>query len=102
LSCAKLICSDSRQLNQIDEYIKLIEKIQNNEHLNTLSVQFPAYPAPLQTLMREKDSNLYSMVLRPREQDLYLRSVNPVFSVNRAVIDASGSVNPSFRVLASP
>lgn len=92
MSCAKLICSDSRQLNQIDEYIKLIEKIQNNEHLNTLSVQFPAYPAPLQTLMREKDSNLYSMVLRPREQDLYLRSVNPVFSVNHNGMDARGNV----------
>ena len=87
------------RLNQIDEYIKLIEKIQSNEDLNTLSVQFPAYPAPLQTLMREKDSNLYSMVLRPTAQDLYLRSVNPVFSVNHSVMDTRGKVTTHPSVL---
>lgn len=71
------------RLDQINHYIVLINTIQSNEVLNTLDSQSPAYPEPLQTLMRERHTNLYSMVLRPTAQDSYLRSVNPVFSVKR-------------------
>lgn len=34
-------------------------------------------------MMKSKDSNLHSMVLRPKEKDSFLRFVNPVFSLER-------------------
>ena len=71
------------RLAQINQYIVLINKIRSSEVLNSLGSLFPAYPEPLQALMRERHTNLYSMVLRPIVQDTYLRSVNPVFSVRR-------------------
>ena len=85
-----LLASDSslkqpkeERLQQINNYIAAIEAVQNNPELNTLSGAFPAYPVPLQTVMQEEQSNLYSMHLRPKVQDVNLRSINPVFSLNR-------------------
>ncbi len=73
----------SSRLLQIESYIKIIEVIKGNQALDGLTKEFPYYPEPLQELMKGEDSNLYSMVLRPRLKDDYLRFVNPVFSVNR-------------------
>ncbi|OGV49184.1 MAG: hypothetical protein A3F46_04565 [Legionellales bacterium RIFCSPHIGHO2_12_FULL_42_9] len=83
------------RLDQINQYIDLIKTIQSNAILNTLDSQFPTYPEPLQRLMRERNTNLYSMVLRPTVQDSYLRSVNPVFSVKRTN-DLRGNPNSRF------
>lgn len=71
------------RLQQINDYIAAIITLQNNPELNTLSGEHPAYPASLKTVMQEEQSNLYSMHLRPEVQDVNLRSINPVFSLNR-------------------
>ena len=71
------------RLQQINDYIAAIEVLQNTAELNSLNVEFPAYPASLKTVMQEKQANLYSMHLRPEVQDVNLRSINPVFSLNR-------------------
>src|SRR3990167_2413910 len=83
------------RLAQINQYIELIKTIQSNAVLNTLDNQLPSYPEPLQTIMRERNTNLYSMVLRPTVQDSYLRPVNPVFSVKR-MNDSRGNPNSLF------
>ena len=71
------------RLLQINQYIETIDTVLNTDVLNTLNLAFPEYPAPLQAMMREKDANLHSMLLRPEEKDNFLRFVNPVFSVKR-------------------
>ena len=85
-----LLASDSslkqpkeERLQQINNYIAAIEGVQSNRKLNTLNGEFPAYPVPLKTVMQEEQSNLYTMHLRPEVQDVNLRSINPVFSLNR-------------------
>ena len=80
---AELKTQKEERLVQINTYLDFIKKIQTNPVLNTLGSQYPEYPEPLKALMGERDTNLYSMVLRPTVQDSYLRSVNPVFSVKR-------------------
>ena len=71
------------RLQQINYYITAIEAMQNHPELNALSGAFPAYPASLKTVMQAEQSNLYSMHLRPTVQDAHLRSIKPVFSLNR-------------------
>ena len=71
------------RLQQINDYIAAIEALKNNRELDSLNGEYPAYPASLQTVMQEEQSNLYSMHLRPTVQDVSLRSINPVFSLNR-------------------
>ena len=80
------------RLEQINDYIVAITAVQNNPELNALNGEYPTYPASLTTVMQEEQSNLYSMHLRPTVQDVHLRSINPVFSLNRKN-DNSG--NPS-------
>ena len=58
------------RLNQIKEYIKAMPATQNQ------------YENAITTLM-QLPSNLYSIQLRPRAQDLYSRVINPVFNINR-------------------
>lgn len=67
---------------QIQNYITQVQIIQSRAELNSLSGAFPSYPAPVQELLSRRN-NIYSMVLHPRYPDSYLRSVNPVFSVDR-------------------
>ena len=83
------------RLMQINEYIILIKKIQNNGVLDTLDNQYPTYPEPIIRLMHNRDANLYSMVLRPAAQDIFLRVTNPVFSVRRTN-DASANPDSFF------
>ena len=73
----------SDRLLQIERYIKILEAIKGNRILGGLTKEFPEYPEPIQDLMQHKDSNLHSVVLRPRHKDEYLRFVNPVFTVKR-------------------
>lgn len=71
------------RLQQINDYIVAIIAVQNKPELNSLNGEYPTYPASLTTVMQEEQSNLYSMHLRPTVQDVNLRSINPVFSLNR-------------------
>lgn len=71
------------RLQQINNYIVAIRAVQNKPELNSLNGEYPTYPASLTTVMQEEQSNLYSMHLRPTVQDVNLRSINPVFSLNR-------------------
>ena len=87
------------RLKQINAYIELIKKLEAGACLNTLNRLFPEYPAPLQALMSETKTNLFSMVLSPMEQDTYLRSVNPVFSVNHDVHDELGDIQRRVSIL---
>lgn len=70
--------------SQIDAYLKVLTAVEKHQELNCLNTGFPSYPRPLEELMQDRiNSNLYSMVLRPAEEDGYLRSeaANPIFSV---------------------
>ena len=87
------------RLQQINDYIAAIEALQNHPELNTLSGAFPAYPAPLKTVMQEEQSNLYSMHLRPTIQDVNLRSINPVFSLNRKNNDSGNPDSVFYQTL---
>lgn len=71
------------RLRQIKTYIKLIEQVQKSSELDVLKVNFPFYPAPLQKLIASEKSNLYSMHLKPENMDSYLRTRDPVFSIQR-------------------
>ena len=71
------------RLQQINYYIVAIKAVQNDPELNSLNGEYPAYPESLTTVMQEEQSNLYSMHLRPTVQDVNLRSIKPVFSLNR-------------------
>jgi len=88
-----------KRLQQINDYIAAIEAVQRNPELNTLSGEFPAYPASLQTVMQEEQSNLYSMHLRPEVQDVSLRSINPVFSLNRKNNDSGNPDSVFYQTL---
>ena len=72
------------RLTQINAYLAVIKTLENHAELNCLNSGFPSYPRPLEALMQDREtSNLYSMVLRPTNEDGYLRSeaTNPIFSV---------------------
>ena len=74
----------SSRLEQIEKYIHIVqEAMKEKKVFEGLTKAFPYYPEPLQALMKGEDSNVYSMVLRPRHKDDYLRFVAPVFSVKR-------------------
>ncbi|MDI1352069.1 MAG: hypothetical protein PSV35_04755 [bacterium] len=80
---SKLKTKKQARLEQIIRYSTAIETVLSADVLNSLDKVFPEYPAPLQELMKKDSSNLHSMVLRPKEKDNFLRSVNPVFSLKR-------------------
>lgn len=72
------------RLTQIDGYLDVLASMEKHPELNCLNSGFPRYPRPLEDLMQNRtNSNLYSMVLRPTEEDGFLRSeaANPIFSV---------------------
>ncbi|VEB36325.1 SidC homolog [Legionella sainthelensi] len=72
------------KLAQIDANLKVLAFVEKHPELNCLNTGFPSYPRPLEELMQDRtNSNLYSMVLCPTEEDGFLRSeaANPLFSV---------------------
>lgn len=72
------------RLAQIVAYLKVLERVEKHPELNCLESGFPSYPRPLEGMIQDRTtSNLYSMVLRPSEQDGFLRTegTNPVFGV---------------------
>jgi hypothetical protein len=71
------------RLQQIKEYSEVIQEILKSKVLYDLGKALPRYPKPLQTLMTANDANVYTMLLRPKVLDEYIRFANPVFSVDR-------------------
>ena len=72
------------RLMQIKAYLEVLGHLEQHKELNCLHSNFPSYPRPLESMMQNRErSNVYSMVLRPKEEDGYLRfeAANPVFSV---------------------
>ena len=72
------------RLTQINAYLEVVTQLEKHSELDCLNQSFPSYPRPLEAIMQDRaTSNLYSMVLRPTEEDGYLRSeaANPIFSV---------------------
>ena len=72
------------RLMQIKAYLEVLRHLEQHEELNCLNLSFPSYPRPLESMMQSRESaNVYSMILRPTEEDGYLRleAANPVFSV---------------------
>lgn len=83
-SDALLAQQKQERLTQLNAYLQVIKNLDNHPELSCLNQGFPSYPRPLEALMQDRaSSNLYSMVLRPSEEDGYLRSeaANPIFSV---------------------
>lgn len=68
--------------DQIAIYIQTLQVIQSRSELNALGGAYPAYPEPVQEILSRR-TNFFSMVLHPQSPDGFLRSVNPVFSVDR-------------------
>lgn len=74
----------TERLMQIKAYLEVLGHLEQHEELNCLNSGFPSYPRPLELMMQSrKRANVYSMILRPTEEDGYLRleAANPVFSV---------------------
>ena len=87
------------RLAQIKMYLEVLTRIEKHQELNCLNSGFPSYPRPVEDLMQDSAaSNLYSIVLRPTDQDGYLRTeaANPIFSV------AHRSVTRNIGEVASP
>jgi len=81
---ALLMRQKQERLKQIYFYLSLLVQLENHSELNCLDNGYPSYPRPLESLMQDRvASNLYSMVLRPKDEDAFLRSegANPTFSV---------------------
>nr|WP_241480468.1 hypothetical protein [Legionella norrlandica] len=79
-----LVQQKQERLTQIEAYLKAVTHLEHHRELECLNKGFPSYPRPLESMMQDRNtSNLYSMVLRPTEEDGFLRSeaANPVFSV---------------------
>jgi SidC N-terminal domain len=79
-----LMQQKQERLTQIDAYLTVLVSVEKHPELNCLNTGFASYPRPLEGMMQDRaTSNLYSMVLRPQEQDGYLRTegVNPIFRV---------------------
>jgi hypothetical protein len=81
---AELIQQKKERLSQVEQYMHAISEMEKSDALAGLTSGLPDYPAPINALLAER-SNLYSMVLRPKkmDDDRWLHSVNPVFSVDR-------------------
>jgi hypothetical protein len=85
---AKLRQDKEERLSQIKMYLNILKPIQNHEHIEKpLHLAFPLYPAPVEQLMKRADANLHSIILRPLEEDLQLRTtaIKPVFSANHSL-----------------
>ena len=73
------------RLSQIDIYLDILRQVRNDTQIRSpLLKPFPLYPEPLVTLMQADDANLHSIILRPKQQDNYLRmtAIEPTFSAN--------------------
>jgi hypothetical protein len=46
------------RLDQINQYIKALEKLKINQELNKLKGKHPTYPIPVELLMESKESNV--------------------------------------------
>lgn len=71
------------RLQQILQYIETLTHIQNNPQINILDQALPHYPQAFANIMESKESNFYSMLLRPRSIDSSIRSKHHVFTVRR-------------------
>lgn len=80
---SELKAKKQERLAQIKNYRAALEAMQKSPVLADLGKALPTYPEPLQKMMGSKESNLHSMVLRPKEMDNFLRSLYPVFSLKR-------------------
>jgi hypothetical protein len=84
------------RLRQIKAYLTALAQIQNEARITTpLKQAFPVYPEALESLMQTPEANLYSIILRPREQDVQLRTTAlvPVFSANHGTIKQGRVIN---------
>jgi hypothetical protein len=70
------------RLQQVTQYIQILEAIEADASLNCLSGGFPNFPDSIQNLMR-RQTNLHTMVLRPDVQDRMLRTPAPLFRLDR-------------------
>ena len=100
------------RLRQINTYITIVKEVLKSDMLKSLYFEYAIYPQPLQNIIAEKRSNLYSMHLRPYTMDTYLRSEHPLFSLGRSAPsmlsfqmsetfqDVSPSVSKKERIIA--
>ena len=75
----------AHRLSQIDTYLEMLSRVQKDKKITEpLHQDFPVYPEPLVYLMQAVEANLHRIILRPKEQDNYLRTtaIEPTFSAN--------------------
>ncbi|MFI4963109.1 MAG: hypothetical protein ACHP6H_04545 [Legionellales bacterium] len=80
---SSLKAQKQNRLVQIKIYIDALKTVITSKVLEDLVKPLPSYPKPLQQIMTADDSNVYSMLLRPKVLDESIRFIKPVFSVNR-------------------
>ena len=72
------------RLAQINQYVTIVRPLQQDPLVSSpLKEVFPRYPKPLEYVMQHPDANLHSIILRPSDQDIQLRTtaIRPVFSL---------------------
>lgn len=92
----------AHRLSQIETYLEILRHVQQDNRITEpLKQAFPLYPEPLVHLMEAVDANLHSIILRPREQDNYLRTtaIEPTFSANHNQM-VNGHIVPQNSILA--
>jgi len=91
----------AHRLSQIDTYLEILRQVQQDTRITApLKQAFPLYPEPLVHLMEASEANLHSIILRPREQDNYLRTtaIEPTFSANHNQM-VNGHIVPQNSIL---
>lgn len=84
------------RLKQIETYLIIMNKVKEDKRIKApLKQAYPLYPAPLESLMQAQSANLYSIILRPKEEDVQLRTtaVSPVFSAHHSRMENGHIVN---------
>jgi hypothetical protein len=72
------------RLAQVNQYLAIVRPLQQDPLvLKPLTEVFPRYPKPLEYLMNDNRANVRSIILRPADQDIQLRTtaIQPVFSL---------------------
>lgn len=91
-----------QRLVQINMYLRLLQQVQQEEQItNPLKLIFPTYPAALESLMQASEANLHSVILRPEEQDVQLRTtaISPVFSAHHDTMVNGQRIEKSHRFM---
>ncbi|HBD7397246.1 TPA: SidC protein [Legionella pneumophila] len=83
LAYQDLLKDKSERLEQINQYIQIIDKLASEEEIKSIAWEnFPEVPKPLAEIIKESQ-NAFAIRLAPKYVDNFLRFDNPLFSLKR-------------------